>query len=67
MPALAHHVERLIEAGERAGSAEAARALGVTQACLTQVMNLLLLAPETQESILTGRLHATERSLRRAV
>ena len=65
--ALAHHVERLVEAGELAGYAEAARALGLTRARLTQVMNLLLLAPEIQEAILLGDMRATERSLRRVV
>ena len=66
MFALAHHVERLVEAGELAGYAEAARALGLTRARLTQVMNLLLLAPEIQERVLAGELRGTERSLRRA-
>ena len=40
MLALAHHVERLIEAGELTGYADAARGLGLTRARLTQVMNL---------------------------
>ena len=65
--ALAHHVERLVEAGELAGYAEAAQALGVTRARLTQVMNLLLLAPEIQEAVMAGQLRVTERSLRRVV
>jgi len=65
--ALAHHVERLVEAGELAGYAEAARALGVTRARLTQVMDLLLLAPEIQERIAVGDLIVTERGLRRVV
>ena len=67
MLALAHHVERLVEAGELAGYADAARALGVTRARLTQVMNLLLLAPEIQEQMLVGEVGATERELRRIV
>ena len=67
MLALAHHVERLVEAGELGGYAEAARVLGITRARVTQIMNLLLLAPEIQEAILTGRLRAGERSLRRVV
>lgn len=65
--ALAHHVERLVEAGEIDSYAEAARALGLTRARLTQVMNLLLLAPEVQERVLTGELRATERALRGVV
>lgn len=67
MLALAHHVERLIEAGELTGYADAARALGLTRARLTQVMNLLLLAPENQRRLLTGASNATERSLRAIV
>ncbi len=67
MLALAHHVERLIDAGELSGYAEAARSLGLTRARLTQVMGLLLLAPKIQERILSGDLRASERSLRSAV
>ena len=66
MLALAHHVERLVEAGELSGYAEAARSLGLTRARLTQVMALLLLAPDLQERILQGDTGSTERSLRRA-
>ena len=64
--ALAHFVEGLIEDGLLAGSADAARRLGLTRARLTQVANLLLLSPEIQERVLTGDLMATERSLRTA-
>ena len=64
MLALAHHVERLVEAGELAGYAEAARALGVTRARLTQVMNLLLLSPKVQEELFAGKLRMSERALR---
>ena len=67
MLALAHHVERLVEAGELTGYAEAAKALGITRERMTQVKNLLLLAPEIQEAILMGELKATERALRGAV
>ena len=45
---LALHVEWLIEDGELEDYADAARALGLTRARLTQVMNLLLLAPKIQ-------------------
>ena len=65
--ALAHHIEAQIEAGELAGYAEVARSLGLTRARLTQVMNLLLLAPEIQEQLLTGDLRVTERRLRGVV
>ena len=64
MLALAHHVEQLIEAGELSGYSEAAQALGVTRARMTQVLNLLLLAPEIQERVLNGAMLATERRLR---
>ena len=64
MLALAHHVERLVEAGELTGYAEAARSLGLTRARLTQVMGLLLLAPEIQERLLVGQVQVTERRLR---
>ncbi len=67
MLALAHHVERLIGAGELSDYAEAARILGLTKARLTQVMNLLLLTPGAQEAILNGEARASERSLRRVV
>ena len=67
MLALAHHIERLIEAGELSGYAEAAQCLGLTRARLTQVMGLILLPPETQEQVLLGRLIRSERQLRRAV
>ena len=64
MLALAHHVERLIEAGELESYSAAADALRLTRARLTQVMGLLLLAPKIQEALLTGGAHASERSLR---
>lgn len=67
MLALAHHIERLVEAGELAGYAEAARALGVTRARMTQVMNLLWLAPKLQERVLADESSGTERALRKVV
>jgi hypothetical protein len=66
MLALAHHIDRLVEDGTIPDYAAAARTLGLTRARLTQVMNLLLLAPEIQERVLTGELW-TERSLRDVV
>ncbi len=67
MLALAHHVERLVEAGELTGYAEAARSLGLTRARMTQVMNLLLLAPEIQEQVLVRKINGSERRLRKVV
>lgn len=62
--ALAHLVERMIDAGEIATFAEAARRLGVTTSRLSQVMDLLGLAAAMQEEILTLTMCASERALR---
>ena len=67
MLALAHYIEGLIEAGRLSGYAAAARELGLTRARLTQVMGLLVLAPEIQEAVSVGKLRASERVLRRTV
>ena len=67
MLALAHHIERQIEDGAIPDYAAAAHALGVTRARLTQVMNLLLLAPEIQQRLAMGDLDLTERRLRHVV
>ena len=50
--ALAIRCERLISEGEIADYAELARLGHVTRARVTQIMNLLLLAPDIQEAIL---------------
>jgi hypothetical protein len=50
--ALAHHFEQLIRDGHVRDYAELARLGHVTRARITQVMNLLLLAPDIQEEIL---------------
>ena len=62
--ALAHHIERMVESGKLADYAAAARALGITRARLTQIMNLLLLAPVLQRRVLLGELDVSERALR---
>lgn len=62
--ALAHHIERLVEAGELKDYAEAARLLGMAKSHMTHVTNLLSLASEIQEAILTGELVATEHAMR---
>jgi hypothetical protein len=67
MLAMAHQVERLVESGDVPSYAHAARALGLTRARLTQLMNLLLLSPAVQGRVLAGEIGATERSLRRLV
>lgn len=51
--ALAIKMNGLIESGAIADQAEAARLGHVSRARMTQIMNLLLLAPDIQESILT--------------
>ncbi len=67
--ALAHSIDRRIRDGELRDLAHAADVLGLTRARITQITNLLLLAPEIQEAILdlpptTGRDLVTERQLR---
>ena len=68
--ALAHRIDGMIRAGELRDLADAARAIGVTRARMTQIMNLVLLAPEIQEAILdlplvtNGRDLISERQLR---
>jgi len=68
--ALAIHFDGLIRDGEVADYAEIARLGHVTRARVTQIMNLLHLAPDIQEAILSlprtesGRDPITERDLR---
>ena len=50
--ALAIHMQELVEAGEVADYAELARLAHVSRARITQIMNLLHLAPDIQEEIL---------------
>jgi hypothetical protein len=71
--ALAHKIEAMIRAGELRDLADAARRLSLTRARISQISNLLLLAPDIQESILgllpttKGRDPVSERALRRIV
>jgi hypothetical protein len=53
--ALAHRFEGLLRAGAVASYAELARLGHVTHARISQVMNLLYLAPDLQEQILFSR------------
>ena len=68
--ALAIRLDQLIRDGVVADQAELARLGHVTRARLTQIMNLLLLSPDIQESILflptfeLGRNPITEKQLR---
>ena len=71
--ALAHKIDGMIRAGEIRDWAEAARLLGITRARMTQIANLLLLAPDLQEaildlpSVLNGQEPITEHELREVV
>ena len=73
MLAWANTIDAMIRDGELRDLADAARAMGLTRARITQVVNLLLLAPEIQEAILelppvaSGRDRVSERALRRIV
>jgi hypothetical protein len=50
--ALAHHLEQLVVSGQVNDYAELAQLGHVSRARITQIMNLLLLAPDIQEKIL---------------
>ncbi len=68
--ALAHKIDGMVQRGELRDLADAARTLGLTRARVTQVVSLLLLAPEIQEAVLdlplvaNGRDPVSERQLR---
>ncbi len=71
--ALAQRIDGMIRSGELRDWAEAAKLVGVTRARMTQIANLLLLAPEIQEAVLgaprvvKGSDPITERQLREIV
>jgi len=70
--ALAHVLQARIESGEFANQAALARALGFSRERISNVLDLLHLAPDIQEEILflvcaAGCQPATEADLRRAV
>lgn len=52
MLALAHHLQHAIDRGIAHDRADVARRLGLTRARVTQLLDLLLLAPDLQEAIL---------------
>lgn len=52
MLALAHHLQRLIDEGLVPDRAALARKLGLTRARVTQLLDLLLLAPDLQVAVL---------------
>ena len=69
MLAMAHLVQRRLDTGSYRNQTEAAANLGVTRARLTQLLDLTLLAPEIQETVLLENWSArwTERNLRALV
>lgn len=69
MLALAHHLQRAIDKGLVADRAAVARKLGLTRARVTQLLDLLLLAPDLQLRVLKleavdGHEPTSERPLR---
>jgi hypothetical protein len=68
--ALAIRLDHLLAAGQIKDQAEIARTAGITRARVTQILNLLLLAPDIQTQILQlpgespGHVLTTERDLR---
>jgi hypothetical protein len=68
--ALAHRWNRLIDEGVIANRAEIARMMGLSRARVTQIADLLYLAPEIQDEILvpssaeTPQLDLSERAIR---
>lgn len=67
--ALAHHLQAAIDRGTIADRADVARKLGLTRARVTQLLDLLLLAPDLQDAALAleavdGAEPIAERSLR---
>jgi hypothetical protein len=52
MLALAHHLQGAIDRGDFEDRADVARHLNLTRARITQVLDLLLLAPDLQEQVL---------------
>jgi len=64
MLALAHLIERLVEAGDLKDYADAARRFGLSRARVSQVLDLTLLAPRIQEAVLAGPVVVAERRLR---
>ena len=62
--ALAHHIESMIERGELRDLSHAAERLGITNARMTQLADLTLLAPDIQTAVLLGRCEPRDRHLR---
>ena len=72
MLAFAHKLQETIDNGEYTDRADAARKLGLTRARVSQLLDLLMLAPDIQEKILLmervdGIEPTSERALRQVV
>lgn len=72
MLAFAHKLQEAIDNGDYIDRADAARKLGLTRARVSQLLDLLMLAPDIQEKILfmervDGLEPTSERALRRVV
>jgi len=66
--ALAHHMQSQVEDGVVTSYADLSERRGTTRARITQIMNLLLLAPDIQEDMLLKHdTRITERHVRRLV
>jgi hypothetical protein len=69
--ALAIKFQEMVDRGEVRDYADIARLGYITRARLTQIMSLLLLAPDLQETVLfelgNGECHTSEKDLRRVV
>ena len=62
--ALAYHVEALIERGQLRDLSHAAERLGISTARMTQLSDLVLLAPDIQAAVVLGRCEPRDRHLR---
>jgi len=70
--ALAHHLHRALDAGQLGDQASLARALGLSRARVTHLLDLTLLAPDLQDEVLAleavdGVEPMAERALRAVV
>lgn len=63
--ALAHKFQRILDSGEVKSMADLARLGRVSRARITQIMDLMMLAPEIQEEVLCAGTQLTLRELLR--
>ena len=62
--ALGHAIDQAVRRRDLPSHAAAARQLGITEARVSQIVQLTLLAPDIQERILAGELPVSTRALR---